>query len=50
MDLRPGYGMLFNSGEKLNGGGYIPANNPWSHFDWTLAFTLRYTLKKKIIE
>ena len=46
IDFRPGFGMLFNFDENLNNGGYIPDNNPWVHFDWTLAFTLRYTFKK----
>jgi len=46
MDLRPGYGMLFNSDKRLNNGFY-PNINPWSHFDWLIGFTLRYTFKNK---
>lgn len=46
IDVRPGYGMLFNSDKRLNNGFY-PNINPWSHFDWLIGFTLRYTFKNK---
>ena len=47
MDLRPGYGMLFNSGNELKGNAFHPNYNPWPHFDWMIGFTLRYTFKEK---
>jgi len=52
MDLRPGYAMLFNlDGNPIEipwifGYRYIH-KNPWSHFDWLIAFTLRYAFKEK---
>jgi len=46
IDMRPGYGMLFNSGDKLNDYFFIPVTNPWSHFDWLIGITLRYTFKE----
>jgi hypothetical protein len=42
MDLRPGYGILFSSYSRLNGVA-IPDKNPWSHFDWYMGVTFRYT-------
>ncbi|MCL2434521.1 MAG: hypothetical protein FWD09_00085 [Lentimicrobiaceae bacterium] len=49
IDLRPGYGMLFNSGDNLNDYFFIPDTNPWSHFDWLIGFTLRRTFNKKTV-
>ena len=46
MDLRPGYGILFSSYSRINGD-WIPNKNPWSHFDWYLGWTFRYTFKEK---
>jgi len=50
IDLRPGYGMLFNSGNTLNTHWFISDKNPWSHFDWLIGIALRYTFKKKTSE
>ena len=50
IDLRPGYGMLFNSGGKLNSDFFIPDTNPWHHFEWLIGIALRYTFKKKTSE
>lgn len=49
MDFRPGYALLFNSGENLNTYGWWspPNKNPWSHFEWLIAFTFRYKFKNK---
>ena len=52
MDLRPGYAMLFNFENEpieipLIFGYRYTHKNPWSHFDWLIAFTLRYIFKKK---
>ena len=49
IDLRPGYGMLFNSGDILKEGLH-PAINPWHHFDWLVGFTFRYAFKEKRLE
>ena len=48
IDFRPGYGLLFNSSVDS----YVEAiffthTNPWSHFDWFIGGTLRYTFKQK---
>jgi hypothetical protein len=50
IDMRPGYGMLFSSGNKLRGTYYHPTTNPWSHFDWLLGCTFRYPFKTKEVE
>ena len=51
MDLRPGYGLLYNLNDIPVQVGWIfspPVNkNPWSHFDWAIGFTLRYAFKEK---
>ena len=47
IDMRPGYGMLFSSDNELKGITLHSTKNPWSHFDWLLGLTLRYTLKNK---
>jgi hypothetical protein len=51
-DLHPGYAMLFNLFNLDNRpievfGTRGIDKNPWSYFDWLIAFTLRYTLKEK---
>jgi hypothetical protein len=46
-DIRPGYGMLFSFSKELKDYRLHPNKNPWSHFDWLIGFTLRYTFKKK---
>ena len=50
LDLRPGYGMLFHSGENLNSSWFISDTNPLHHFDWMIGFTIRRTFNKKGIE
>lgn len=55
MDLRPAYAMLFNFNDRPIGTfavftDYYIDKNPWSHFDWLIAFTLRYTFKEKRIQ
>ncbi len=45
MDIRPGYGMLFNSGKELKGAHLYPSKNPWSFFDWMIGFGFRYAFK-----
>ena len=47
IDFRPGYGLLFNSNYNYVEAVFFEHKNPWSHFDWLIAFTLRYTFKEK---
>ena len=49
IEMRPGYGMLFNLGEKLNDNLFIPVTNPWSHFDWLIDLRFGKLLRKKMI-
>jgi len=49
-DIRPGYGILFNSGKTLNYGIFRPNINPSSYFDWLIGLSFRYTLNNKIVE
>jgi len=46
IDIRPGLGILFNSGDKLKPL-LTPDTNPWLHFDWMICFTLRRIFKFK---
>jgi len=52
MDVRPGYAMLFSpDGSSIEipwifGYRYIH-KSPWSHLDWLITFTFRYTFKEK---
>ena len=48
IDFRPVYGMLFTFDKSPIHGFFFRHESPWSHFDWLLGFTLRYTFKKKI--
>ena len=48
VDFRPGYGMLFSFDRSPVSGFFFTHKSPWSHFDWLIGFTLRYTFKKKI--
>jgi hypothetical protein len=50
IDLRPGYAMLFHSGDKINSYFLIPDVNPCHHFDWLIGFTIRRTFNKKVVE
>jgi hypothetical protein len=45
IDFRPGYGLLFNSNYDYVEAIFTTFKNPWSHFDWFIGGTLRYTLK-----
>ena len=47
IDLRPGYGLLFNSNYKYVDAIFFTHNNPWSHFDWCIPLTFRYSFKEK---
>ncbi|MDR0205725.1 MAG: hypothetical protein LBI45_00460 [Bacteroidales bacterium] len=46
IDLRPGISMLFNSNNELKDYFFHPKNNPWTHFDWLVGLTLKYTITK----
>jgi hypothetical protein len=49
-DIRPGYGLLFNSSGYLNDSedfNTYPCYSPWHHFDWSFGITFRWTYKKK---
>jgi len=47
IDFRPGYGMLFTFNNSWVDATFLSHKSPWSHFDWMIGFTLRYTFKKK---
>jgi len=47
LDVRPGWSMLFNFDNELKKNFFHPKNNPWSHFDWLIGLTLRYTINEK---
>ena len=51
IDLRPGYGLLYSLDKRPIQVGWIftppVGKNPWSHFDWSIGFTLRRTFKEK---
>ena len=49
LDLRPGYGLLYNVNNNPIPEDFFSSElkTPWSHFDWTIAFILRYTFKEK---
>ena len=56
IDMRPGYGLLFNpSGQLMPYGGGIfdispyPHYSPWHHFDWSFGVTIRKTFRKNQI-
>jgi hypothetical protein len=50
-DVRPGYGLLYNLSEtNINTPLISFSKNPWSHFDWMMGLTLRYTFKDKNIK
>jgi hypothetical protein len=48
IEFRPGYAMLYNSTGEIEMVWFQTEKNPWSHFDWLVGFTLRYTFKKKL--
>ena len=49
IDFRPGYGMLFSfdKTDKYVNQFWSRQLSPWSHFDWMIGFSIRYTFKKK---
>jgi hypothetical protein len=53
IDVRPGYGLLYNPSGELNSSGVLftlnpyPLYSPWHHFDWSFGVTVRKVFKKK---
>jgi len=47
LDIRPGYAVLFNNHYRNPFISFIPDENPWHHFDWSIGVAFRRAFTRK---